>query len=502
MRRHARYGIAAVAALMLTLPLTSMPAGAAQVTGAGSAGIGDPYYPDYGNGGYDVSHYDLRLRYDPVTDHLQGTATLLAKATEELDSFNLDFALTVSSVRVNNRVAAFAAEGPHELVVTPAAALTAGQNLTIVVEYSGTPSEVEVYGFTSWARTPDGAVASNEPEVAWWWYPSNDHPLDKATFDISVLVPEGTSVVSNGMLTGTSPEPAGVRWSWRETKPMATYLALLVVGDFEVRTDTTDSGLPVVTAYSNQADPASIEAAKASVERTPEVIDWASDLFGPYPFDAVGGVVPNVTFRFSVEDQTRPMFSPHKFEQGSNMYLVTHENAHQWFGDSVSVAGWRNIWLNEGFASYAEWLWSETHGEGSAQEVFDYTYASIPADDEFWQVKVGDPGPENQFDGAIYDRGAMCLHMLRNAVGDDVFFDILRGWTADHRYGNGTIEEFIALAEERSGQDLGELFDTWLFTPGKPALDSSAAARIAGGPVRPASWTKLRQAAASVRAPR
>src|SRR5262249_44662622 len=146
-----------------------------------------------------------------------------------------------------------------------------------------------------------------------------------------------------------------------------------------------------------------------------------------------------------------------------------HENAHQWFGDSVSVASWRNIWLNEGFATYAEWLWSEEQGEGTAQQLADYTYAVHPAGDPFWQIKPGDPGKDHVFSAPVYDGGALALHALRNAVGDDTFFRILREWTATRKYGNATVEQFIALAARVSGRPLDALFQTWLFTPGRPA---------------------------------
>src|SRR5204862_6464232 len=153
--------------------------------GPGSPGLGDDYYPDYGNGGYDVGQYDIRLRYWPVTDKLAGSTTIPARATQDLTSFSLDFALDVAAVSVNGRPAAFARQGAHELVITPARVLRANDPFTVVVAYSGIPSMVKVNGFTSWRRTADGAEAVNEPEISWWWYPSNDHPLDKATYDIS-----------------------------------------------------------------------------------------------------------------------------------------------------------------------------------------------------------------------------------------------------------------------------------------------------------------------------
>lgn len=457
----------------------------------GAAGIGDPYYADYGNGGYDVTHYDIRLRYWPGTDKLAGTTTILARARADLSRLNLDFALTVSEVRVNGWPARFAREGDHELVVTPARPVTSGQNLTIVVRYSGTPSQVAVAGLTPWVRTPDGAVAAGEPEIAWWWYPSNDHPLDKATFDVSVLVPDGVEALSNGVMSGqTRAElPGWSRWSWRHDKPMATYLAFLVIGQYDVRTDTAPNGQPVINAYSTRLGEFA-EHAVASVERTAEVVQWEQGLFGTYPFEAQGGVVvPPSTLGFALENQTRSVYAAEFFRRGSNTYVVVHENAHQWFGDSVSVHHWEDIWLNEGFASYAEWLWSESVGEGTAQELFDFNYARNPADSSFWQVVVGDPGVSNMFDSAVYQRGAMTLHQLRLTTGDQAFFQILREWTTSRRYGNGTTPDFRSLAERISGKDLDHLFTTWLFTPTRPDLGAVTTSKAV--PVPPSSWAKI-----------
>ncbi|MFC4150240.1 M1 family metallopeptidase [Micromonospora mangrovi] len=460
----------------------------------GSAGLGDSYFPDYGNGGYDVDHYDVRLRYEPATDRLSGTTTVLAKATQALSRFNLDFLLDVESVRVNGWPATFHREGVHELVVDAPRPITAGQQLTVVVKYAGVPSQVTTPGWTSWKRTADGALAVNEPESAWWWFPSNDHPKDKATWDISVSVPTGVEVISNGLQPRAPLPEAGnrTRWSWRSTRPGATYQAFLAIGQYDIVTDTAPNGQPVVNAYSTtlgEREP----AARASIERTAEIVDWESGIFGPYPFEAQGGVAgPIDGIGFALETQTRPVFGPSFWRRGANPYVVVHENAHQWFGDSVSVADWSAIWLNEGFASYAEWLWSEEQGEGTAQELFDFTYAGYPADDPFWQVLPGNPGADRVFDDAVYDRGAMALHQLRLAVGDDAFFRILREWTAGHRYGNGTIAQFQALAERLSGQDLDAVFTTWLFTAGRPEL-STATARMAA-PAQPKSWTKIRDA--------
>ncbi|WP_258343792.1 M1 family metallopeptidase [Saccharopolyspora gregorii] len=461
-----RTGLRAAVAACCAAAFVATPAFA----GAGSPGApgaGDPYFPEYGNGGYDVAHYDVRLRYEPKDDHLAGTTTIVANPTQDLTAFNLDFALPVKSIRVNGAPSTFEQRGT-ELTVTPPEELPAGRQSTFVVEYEGVPSAVEVDGLNPWIRTADGALAVGEPEISAWWFPGNDHPRDKATFDIAVDVPEGTEVLSNGVSTDTSTLAGRTTWKWRTTKPTATYLAFLGIGQYEINTKPGAFGQPFVTAYADGLG--DVEgAAKASVERTPEVLDFLSGLLGEYPFEAQGGVVPAEGLSFALENQTRPTYSPKFFAKGANTSVVVHENAHQWFGDSVSVDTWRDIWLNEGFASYAEWLWSEQQGTGTAQELFDHYYSSLPADDPFWQIAPGEPGPENIFSDAVYDRGALTVHALSNVIGPDALLDVVRTWVQDKRYSTGTVEEFIELAEQRSGRQLDEFFQNWLFTPGKPA---------------------------------
>jgi aminopeptidase N len=451
----------------LAAVLFASPAAAASGA-AGAPGLGDSYYPLDGNGGYDVSHYDIRLSYQPATDLLAGTTTILAKATQDLSAFNLDFLLKAESVRVNNVPAGFRTDG-GELTVTPKTTLARGSDITVVVKYSDTPENYRLYGFSGWQRTPTGALGVNEPQIAPWWYPSNDHPRDKATFDVSIAVPPGVEALSNGVLVSRQQTtPQWVRWNWRSVSPQAPYLTFLAIGQYEVRQATAPNGQPFITAYGDDLGDNGA-AARASVERTPEILEAESQWFGPYPFEAQGGVV-DTSLGFALEDQTRPVYDGRFFRAGTNTSVVAHENAHQWFGDSVSVDDWKEIWLNEGFATYAEYLWSEYQGEGTPAELAQFTYDVIPADDPFWQVLPGNPGEANQFDDAVYDRGGMTLQTLRAAVGDEAFFDILHSWTAQQKYGTATTEQFIALAEKISGQDLGDLFTTWLYTPGKPAV--------------------------------
>ncbi|MFH9011503.1 M1 family metallopeptidase [Streptomyces sp. NPDC017943] len=484
--------IIAPGALAAAVTLLAIPASAASLS-PGAPGAGDPYYPAYGNGGYDVSHYDLRLKYQPATDELEGTATVVARTTQDLSRFNLDFLLDVTEVRVNGVTAAHRTSGEQELEITPRKPLAKGTPVTVVVRYRGVPSSKKAFGFTSWHRTPDGGVAANEPEAAAWWFPANDHPLDKATYDVSVLVPDGTQAISNGRLQSTTSRLGWTRWNWRSNKPQATYLATLAVGKFDITTGTSESGIPVLNAYSEDLGD-NAGAARASVERTGEVADWLAGYFGPYPYDALGGYVPNTNTGYALETQTRPFYSPRQFASGANVSVVVHELAHQWYGDSVSLKGWKDVWINEGFARYAQWLWSEHEGEGTAQELADHVYASHPAEDPFWTVRPGDPGPDDQFDIAVYDRGALAVQALRNKVGDEAFFAILKGWPREHAHGNASVADFRRYAEEVSGKPLAALFDTWLFQPSKPGAPAARAAAVAKGPAaveQPRSWKKI-----------
>ncbi len=223
-------------------------------------------------------------------------------------------------------------------------------------------------------------------------------------------------------------------------------------------------------------------AAFSVFDRQPEIIAFEASLFGRYPFSAAGGIVDAVGIGFALENQTRPIYSPFFFTSDvGGTFGVVHELAHQWVGDSVAVERWQHIWLNEGFATYVEWLWSEREGLGTAQEIFD-SWAPIPADDEFWNLAIGDPGPDHLFDFQVYVRGAMTLHALRLEVGDADFFRILRLWTTRNAGDNVTTADFIRLAERTSGEGLDALFATWLGS-GYP-LPVIATARAGSG-----SWS-------------
>jgi aminopeptidase N len=443
--------------------------GLAQSTGADQvAGAEDPYFPGFGDPGYDAGHYDLELSYDPASKELRGLATLTATAVRDLSRLSLDLTgLTVRTVEVDGDPAAFDRDG-DKLVVTPAEALTAGAGFTVAVRYDGIPGPVDRPGLSSngFHATDGGAFVIGEPRSASTWYPVDDHPSDKATYAIEVTVPDGLVAVSNGVPAGDTSSGGWTTTRWEMSSPMASYLATVVIGDYRVHHREHD-GRPMVVAV--HADlPAAVDG---QLLRTGEIADTLAGWFGPYPFDSYGGVVlADSRIRYALETQSRPVYGPFFFQgEADGSWVIAHELAHQWFGDSVSIARWDEIWLNEGFATYAEWLWEEETGGDTVQESFDLHWDGPGAEARFWSVPPGDPGAERLFSSAVYVRGAMTVHALRLEVGDDAFFRILRTWTTEQRDGNATTAELVALAERISGQPLDALFDQWLYTSAKPA---------------------------------
>jgi aminopeptidase N len=423
--------------------------------------------PQAGNGGYDVEHYKLNLEWDPASGELRGQARIHAHSMEALSSFNLDFlGLNVDRVRVNHRKARWEHEG-QELTIYPARSLRYGDSMMIEVEYHGVPSarEGDVLGRWGWLLTDDGAAALAEPDGASTWFPVNDHPSDKATFEVSMTVPKHLQAIGNGFPRPPHRRGKKTTYSWRADEPMAPYLATIVIGEFDLSSGTTPGGIPWINAVDKRLS----AEAEAGLARQAEILDWEASVFGDYPFSVAGAIVDqSPDIGFALETQTRPFYPvvPDDF-------LVVHELAHQWFGNSVSVATWPEIWLNEGFATFAEFLWYEREFGITTRQLVDFIYEDLPADHPFWGFAPGPeglPGVENLFSGQVYIRGALTLAMLRDRIGDEAFFTLLRTWPEEHRHGLGTTEEFIDLAESLSGDELSPFFATWLTTSGRPEL--------------------------------
>jgi aminopeptidase N len=476
-RRTRRLFAAVAAGLVLVLAVTT-PASAGPVGFApGAPGVGDPYYPNYGNGGYDVAHYNLDVRYDPATNELTGHASIVARATQNLSRFNLDLVgLTVDSIKVNGRTARWTRDD-HELTVVPAHGLRKGTPILLDVRYHGVPVTFVIAGTTleaGFIHTDDGNVVAGQPEVAAAWFPVNDHPQDKATYTFQITVPQGLTAIANGIPLGSSTRGGWTTWRWAELVPMISYLATATVGEWRI-SRSVHKGRPVYIAVDPDLPP---DLADDAVGRTSEVTDFMEGLFGPYPFKAEGAIVDDYdNLAFALENQSRPIYSKFFFEPGATLAetgVVAHEIAHMWFGDSVAVHEWKDIWLNEGYATYAQWLWSDHIGDGTVEDTFAFFY-NLPETSSVWQPPPGDPGVDNLFGNSVYFRGAMTLHALRLTIGDSKFFTLARAWATKKRGGNGSTPEFIALAERVAQMDLSAFFDAWLFQPPKPALPGSAA---------------------------
>jgi aminopeptidase N len=439
-------------------PATAAPGG----TDIGAASARDPYTPGDGNGGYDVKHYGLTLNLNPSDSAraLAGTAEITAAATQNLARFDLDLSgLSVSDVKVDGAAARHQQQG-DELVITPAKTVTKGAQFKVTVAYAGTPSEINdpILGRYGWIRTTDGVFIACQPSGAHTWFPGNDHPSDKATFDFDLTVPKGSTAVANGEQTSST--DGGTHTTWQVKEPMATYLATVDVGKFNVKKGTTPDGVPILVAVDPSVDTASVEEV---FTRTAEITDALAKMFGPYPFSSTGAIVDNADVGFALETQTRPVFGSF----GAEPTILAHELAHAWYGDSVSVTKWQDIWLNEGFATLAEWTWGERIGGPTVQQQYDLRYRQ-GGNKELWDVPPGNPGRTQMFGRSVYDRGAMTLIALRQKIGEEKFSEILRTWAKDHRDGNVTTPQFIALANQISGMNLDAFFRAWLYDKGRP----------------------------------
>jgi aminopeptidase N len=421
----------------------------------------EPFFPASGNSGYDVSHYDVQLAYQPTSGRVRATATIEATASRRLGRFSLDLdGLRVSAVSVDGIRAAFTHSG-GKLKIAPSRAPAPRQPFTAVVHYRGKPHVIVDADGTreGWERTGDGAVGLGEPLGTATWLPCNNTLADKASFSFEITVPRRLKGVANGRLIGVDEEGSTKTFSWNEAQPMNTYLAVIDIGRGKlVRSEA--AGLPAWT----MVDPHLAARAEPVLARLPEIIRFESGIFGPYPFDAAGSIVDVAKRGYALEAQTRPIYSGEP-----DRTTVVHETAHQWFGDSVGLRSWPQIWLNEGFATWAEWYYAEHHGGPSALRTFRGYYRVPASRDALWDPPPGNPGePKHLFAPSTYLRGAMALEALRIKVGTPAMLKTLRRWATGHRYGSAGTRQFVALAEEVSGQPLGPLFRRWLYKPGKP----------------------------------
>jgi len=418
----------------------------------GTATAGDQYFPDDGNGGYDALGYQVEVSYDPPTGKLGGDTTVTAKATQDLSRFDLDLrGLDVASVTVDGQPAKFGRE-KNKLVVTPAGPLRSGSTFRTRIRYSGVPEKTPHDGGSEngWSRTEDGgAYLVGEPHSASFWYPVNETPRDKATFTLTAHVPSGWTVLSNGRERDGGTKDGMSTTTWSDPNPVASYLTTIAIDKFTVKRSALPDGTPVVSGYAPGA-----EVRETSGERLPEILAFLESKFGRYPQSAAGGIYLDEDIHFSLETQTRPTYA-----KWAEILTVVHENAHQWFGDSVSLNSWSDICLNECFASYAQWLWSEREG----QNLDDRYRAAVEltrGSPDFWGQKLVDMGTDHLFQG-VYDKGILAVHALRRELGEAAFATLLHEWVTEHRNGNATWTQFEQLVSKVAGRDLHAFLADW-----------------------------------------
>ncbi|MEB3034718.1 M1 family metallopeptidase [[Mycobacterium] nativiensis] len=428
----------------------------------------DPYLPGSGNIGYRVSRYELDLEYKVASNRLSGTATITAVTLTALRSFTLDLAdvLSVSKVRVNGRQPARFTTSNAKLRVTLATQLPAGAALVISVRYSGSPGPSEtLWGEVGFEELSDGALVSGQPNGAPSWFPCDDHPAAKASYLIQISTDSPYRAVANGELVSRRVRAARTTWIYEQPEPTPTYLVTLQIGQY-VTHRLPDTAVPINVVLPARLRP---EFDRDFADQA-AMMELFVRLFGPYPLTAGYTVlVTDDHLEIPLEAQGISIFGANHCDgTGGSERLIAHELAHQWFGNSVTVRRWRDIWLHEGFACYAEWLWSEHSGGPSAGEWAQHYHqklAALPQD-----LLLADPGPADMFDDRVYKRGAMTLHLLRGQLGDDGFFTLLRDWTTRHRHGNASTDDFTGLAANYATVSLQPLWQAWLYSTALPPL--------------------------------
>jgi len=422
------------------------------------------YFPERGNEGYRVEHYDLWMEYRVGQNRLTGTARLTVLALDDLEALSLDLAaLRVDAVLIESTRARFEHHG-EKLRVTLPKRIPAGIRFWIDVRYGGRPRPTHSrFGGLGWEQLSDGVLVAGQPTGAPSWFPCDDRPDRKATYHFEITTSAAYHVVANGVLIRTAPHGSSTTWIYDQDAPMATYLASIQIGRYQV------IDLPGPVQQRLVVPMRRATAAREAFASQEAIMELFCDLFGPYPFDGYTVVVTDDSLEIPIEAQGMSIFgSNHLGRTWESRRLVAHELAHQWFGNSLTLADWRDIWLHEGFACYAEWLWSDASGRDSADEHARRWHRSVARQPQ--NLVLADPGPADLFDDRVYKRGALTLHALRLTVGETVFFRILRRWVAAHRHASVDTAQFIALVEAESGKRMRDFFTAWLDTPQLPDL--------------------------------
>jgi aminopeptidase N len=422
-----------------------------------NSSAGDSYMPEIGNQGYDVQHYAIQITLDPSTYYLEATNTIdLVTTMDDLTQISLDFAgLEISNISVNGKTAAYFREGKKLYIDLPSPAST-GEQMQISISYAGEPlQEISPYvpfvDHLGIQYTESMAYIVSEPDGARYWMPVNDHPLDKATYDFKITVPEAYVAVSNGHFVDEVSSDGQSTYTWKLDDPAASSMITIAVGDY-VRVESTSPKGVILRSYVTPGNQAAFEEMQPAIG---EMIDWMGEQFGTYPFDEFGYVEVS-DIGASLETQTMVIMS-----QASLLdeQVLAHEMAHMWFGDYVSLESWGDIWRNEGFATYVSFLWA-TRDNPQNMEVIRYKLAKNIEENPSGHA-LANPPAEEMFGSDSYYKGALLVYDLRKEMGDDAFFKGLRNYFEQYGGGAASREEFTAVMEAAAGTDLVSITEQW-----------------------------------------
>ncbi|GAA3823795.1 M1 family metallopeptidase [Cellulomonas soli] len=450
---------------------------------AGSRGAAarDPYDTSHGDRATHVVHYDLDLTYRPSSNRLQGTATLEIVTLEATRAVVLDLVgLAVAKVTVTGASLSRYDHKGGRLTLRLASELAPGARLKVAVRYGGNPRPApSPWGLVGWEELEDGVVVASQPTGAPTWFPCNDRPDDKSTYRTSLTVDNPYCALAHGTLTSRRTKASATTWVYDEPHPTSTYLATVQIGQYDeiVLADTPVPQRALVPTTL-------VAAARRRLAHHGALMTYFCETFGPYPFAAYTVVCTPDELEIPLEAQGVSIFGANNLQAtGGEERLIAHELAHQWFGNSVSVSTWRHIWLNEGFACYAEWLWSQASGGPTADALAHTWHARLRALPQ--DLVLADPGYPRIFDDRVYKRGALSLHALRTVMGDPAFFDLVRAWTGTFAHRSAATEDFrdmaVAHARAYGGDTLAATvtaqLHAWLDEPVLPALPVASATR-------------------------
>jgi len=423
--------------------------------------------------GFDIQKYTITLSISQDPDFISGNVLAEVLATETLPtiSYNL-VGLTVSQVLVNGESATYTHQsGLLEITV----GATAAETFTTQVFYSGSPQlSGDVYNVGMYFR-PGSIFTISDPDAGRYWWPCYDHPWDKAIVDLIITMRSDWKVAANGLRESVTDHGDGTATTiWRGYHPMTTYLVCITASNYvEIPQTALQGDLPIL----NFVTQSQYNNALADFDDLPDMVDYFSEIFGPYPFEKYGNATVAISTFAAMEHQTMTTLGNYIITgNGTYSLVIAHELAHQWYGNAVSFLDFADVWLSEGFATYSEHLWMDkTQGW---QAACDYVASSYHQYYLSWEnasnpATIYDPAFNYYFYPPSYEKAASVLHMLRLKLGNDLFFELMQEYFETYKYSNAITAEFQAVAEDLSGEDLQQFFAQWIYGSGIPTVDYS-----------------------------